>query len=116
MSTDITEQLSAAAIDIDSRTQQEIIELLENAKTTIDSLRASRNEAETHATIADMVVSKFRLTFAECETIRRAAVWNEGVAEDAQAAGLEPECRWHREDAVTLRNLIKRHEVASCTS
>ena len=75
----------------------------------IERLRGYRDEAEAHAALADMVVSKFRLTFNECETIRRAAVWNEGVAEDVQAAGLEPEGRWHREDAETLRNLLKRH-------
>lgn len=116
MTYDITDQLAAAALDLGSRHPQEIIELLEKAKTTIDTLRGYRDEAEAQAAIADMVVSKFRLTFAECETIRRAAVWNEGVAEDAQAAGLEPEGRWHREDAAMLRGLLKRHEGAQCTS
>lgn len=69
MTYDITDQLTAAALDLDSRRPQEIIELLEKAKTTIDLLRGYRDEAEAQAAIASMVVDKLRLTDEEREII-----------------------------------------------
>jgi hypothetical protein len=53
-------------------------------------------------------IQRLRLTGEEREAIRRAATWNEGVADDAESAGLHPEAKWHRDDAALLRALLER--------
>jgi len=98
MTYDITDQLAAAALDLDSRHPQEIIELLEKAKTTIDMLRGYRDEAEAQAAIASMIVDKLRLTDEEREAVAYFA--------NFQWTMLKPY-------AATLRNLLNRHGGAN---